>query len=133
MSFDRRCIPFAEHEAWYRRIRKDPGTTLWIAKLGDRPIGQVRLTRISPLVREVHIALAASCRGKGLGRLVLERALRQVFAKTRALRVIAHIRPDNTASLTLFRSCGFRFVRTVTVRGARARRYEKCFTGLRPA
>lgn len=99
------------------------GIYRWHAKRTLREAGEVRaavqdgevvavsmLERFVPEVGYVYyLAVAASRRRQGLGQLLLDDALSR-FEKAGVEVVYAAAEEDNTASLTLFRSRGFRLV-----------------------
>lgn len=65
--------------------------------------GSVRWTRH---VAELRVAVAESCRGIGLGRLLLELAFEMVL-HAGVTKVVARMTPDQTGALSLFERLGF--------------------------
>lgn len=106
-SFSAAPIPWADHEQWFTLKLADPNCRLFIAEENDRPIGQVRF-EIADDQAEVHIAVSADARGLGYGTRLLSEACRRIFSEERPVqRVVAHVKPDNAASLRLFERVGF--------------------------
>ncbi len=80
-----------------------------VAVIGGQPFGQVRLEYgADPATAELSYWLAASARGKGLGRQMVERFLDRVAArKPHITRITARVHPANPASRRLLLACGF--------------------------
>ncbi|MGI9024903.1 MAG: GNAT family N-acetyltransferase [Burkholderiaceae bacterium] len=96
--------------AWFRA--HNPGRRpLWIAKDGDAMLGWLSFSDFYGrpaygATVEVSIYLAESARGKGLGKMLLERAI--AHAPSLAIRtLLGFIFGHNEASLRLFESHGF--------------------------
>jgi spore coat polysaccharide biosynthesis predicted glycosyltransferase SpsG/RimJ/RimL family protein N-acetyltransferase len=99
----------AEHEAWLHRVLADPGRMLLVVEDRGEPVGTVRFDREEPGLWEVSVTVAPEVRGRGLAHRVLavgEAAWRREVGT--GPRVLASVRPDNTASARLFRSAGYR-------------------------
>lgn len=58
-------------------------------------------------VRDIRLLVAPAWRGKGLGRVLLERAVEAAVAAG-ATRLTARMTPDQTGAITLFEESGFR-------------------------
>jgi phosphinothricin acetyltransferase len=85
-----------------------------VARRAGRVLGWVALAPVSDRdcyrgVAEVSVYVADGARGKGLGSVLLERALEEAEAAG-IWTVRAGIFPENEASLALHRRCGFRVV-----------------------
>jgi phosphinothricin acetyltransferase len=85
-----------------------------IAKDGEPVIGWAALSPVSARrvyagVAEVSVYVAASAQGKGVGRLLLSDLIRQ-SERNGIWTLQAGIFPENTASLALHKSLGFREV-----------------------
>ena len=88
----------------------------WVAVDGDRLLGWVAVTRVSPRpvyagVVEHSVYVDAAARGRGVGRALLDR----LVASTEAAgiwTIQAGVFPENTASLGLHERHGFRRVGT---------------------
>lgn len=99
----------AEHEAWLQRALTEPDRLLFVVHDGGRAVGTVRFDRRTAQLWEVSVTVAPQERGRGLGGSVLaagEAAWRKTTADGAAL--LAHVRPQNAASLRLFLAAGYR-------------------------
>ncbi|MBI4161708.1 MAG: N-acetyltransferase [Acidobacteria bacterium] len=90
-----------------------PGCRL-VAREGERVLGWAALSPVSDRcayrgVAEVSVYVAAAARGRGVGRALLERLVRESEAEG-IWTLQAGMFPENLASLALHRSCGFREV-----------------------
>lgn len=107
-SFTRHLISNSEHVAWLTERLSDPASLIWIALCDERPAGQLRLSHLDDLTAEVHIAVAADFRGRGLARVMLSRAADLCEASwPQVTRLHARIMPENEVSLRTFRAAGF--------------------------
>jgi RimJ/RimL family protein N-acetyltransferase len=102
-SLSGRGVEPAEHEAWLERVLADPAERLFVIEENGEPVGQLRLQRRGEGTLEVHIGLAASARGRGLGRRALELAWEQAGGEPLVARVLA----GNERSLRAFAAAGF--------------------------
>lgn len=88
----------------------------WVAVDGDRVLGWVAVTRVSPRpvyagVVEHSVYVDAAARGRGVGRALLER----LIAATEAAgiwTIQSGIFPENRASIALHERTGFRIIGT---------------------
>jgi len=82
---------------------------VFVAEDGEGLAGSVVLLfrRNTGTAHVYSIAVAARARGRGIGRLLLEEAEAEAWRRERAW-MRAEIRKDNTASIRLFESCGYR-------------------------
>lgn len=108
-GFHTDAIERDEHLAWLQRRLASPECRLYIGVQAGQPVGQVRVDRDEAGIAEVSIGVAPEARGRGVGRRLLDAALAAARADAqlgaRAFR--ARVRPDNAASLALFRAAGF--------------------------
>jgi len=100
-----------DREAWDREHLPDPRV---VAREGDGILGWAALTPVSERcvysgVAEVSVYVASTARGRGVGKALLE-AIIQGSARVGIWTLQAKIIPENTASLALHETCGFRVV-----------------------
>jgi RimJ/RimL family protein N-acetyltransferase len=105
-SRSERAVSPAEHGEWLTKALADPSVTLWIGELDGEPVGQVRATRDGD-VCELHVALAPNARARGIGSEMLIAASAEALADPGVKRLLAHAKPENTASLRAFERSGF--------------------------
>jgi predicted dehydrogenase/RimJ/RimL family protein N-acetyltransferase len=106
-SRDPREIGQEEHARWLSRTLADPLTSLWVAECDGRPVGFVRIGAREQGVAQVHVALAAEARGRGLASGLLVQAAARALAETATERLYAEVKPDNRASIRAFSNAGF--------------------------
>lgn len=106
-SFTQGEVAADEHRAWLARKLRDPGCALLIIEEDGRPLGQVRLDRLTADLADISIGLAPEARGRGLGRsaLVLTAAEAPRLLGVATLRAL--VKHDNEQSLRAFRAAGF--------------------------
>ncbi len=98
-------VPWDVHEAWFARALSDPSKILLVGvdlETRDK-VGLVRLDQLESGQRLVGINMAPEWRGRGVGRQLLAKALERASG-----RLLAEVRPENTASIRLFEKLGFR-------------------------
>jgi UDP-2,4-diacetamido-2,4,6-trideoxy-beta-L-altropyranose hydrolase len=106
-SLDPQPIPLEDHERWYRAKLEDPAYHIWIAAADGDDVGVVRVEEDRRGVGLVSIALAASARGRGIGRRMLARACRAYFRRRPRGALEAWIDAANNISVQCFERCGF--------------------------
>lgn len=97
---------FAAHHEWLGRALTDPARVFRILKLGELPIGYVRLDRTQPDSATISICLAEEARGQSLSAVLLKEAAR-IARHLNLTRIEAEIHRDNIASLRAFRGAGY--------------------------
>lgn len=108
-SFHPEPIEAAGHAPWLEGRLASPTTGFWIGERDDgRPIGQVRVEVGDGAVGELSISVAPDARGLGFGRALLLAAAEEAGRTLSIERLVARVRLDNPASLSLFRGAGFR-------------------------
>jgi UDP-2,4-diacetamido-2,4,6-trideoxy-beta-L-altropyranose hydrolase len=103
-------VPWDIHVLWFAERLANADTVMLMGLSGGRPIGVVRFDRSRDGSAEVSITLAPECRGRGLGRNLLQRGCERVVDEGFAQVLNAEIKADNAASQRLFEGCGFRMV-----------------------
>jgi L-amino acid N-acyltransferase YncA len=98
-------------EAWNGAHRPD---SRLVVREGGRVLGWAALSPVSDRcayggVAEVSVYVAASARGRGLGRRLLEELVR-ASEEAGVWTLQAGIFPENAASIAIHRKCGFRTV-----------------------
>ncbi|MCS6797814.1 MAG: GNAT family N-acetyltransferase [Myxococcota bacterium] len=121
-SFTPEPIAWETHVAWYARALEGRARRLFVVEHEGEPVGVVRfeLSDETSAEAEIGINLAPEARGRGIGTAALREAVR--IARGLGLqRLVACIRPDNTASLKLFARAGYVSAPDRVVRGVLAR------------
>ena len=100
-SRDQRPIPLADHLKWLEAVIKSTNRRLYIAAMGNQPVGTVRVDEGDDGA-ELSWTVAPQYRGKGYGKQMV-RAVTALQHK----RYWAETRLDNAASIRLVQSLGF--------------------------
>ncbi len=104
VSFATEPISWERHLEWFNSKLCDPNAVLYlVVDSGGIPAGQVRY-QIDETRAAVSISLAPQFRGKGYGEVVLKMATEDLFRTTAVTQIDAYVKPNNTASLRLFRT-----------------------------
>lgn len=116
-SFNTQPIGYDEHARWFLKKIADPGTRFLIAADGEgRDVGYARLD-IEGDGAEINLSVDKRHRGRGLGAAMIRAASRFAVEELKLRRVVAHIKPDNKASVAAFRRAGFAEKGTRTMGG----------------
>ena len=104
----------AEAPPWEEWDNRFCGSCRLVAKAGDEIVGWAALSPVSSRcvyggVAEVSVYVAASARGQGVGRSLLEKLVEE-SENAGFWTLQAGIFPENIASMELVKSCGFREV-----------------------
>lgn len=94
-----------EHAAWLDESLRSPDRALFIARHGERAVGQVRLDRRDH-AWELSLTIAPDARGSGYGVDAVRAACAEAVSLG-AVTVVATIRADNAPSLRTFERAGF--------------------------
>lgn len=106
-SFSQSEIPWHVHEQWFADRLRSPSVFYVVELVSGPPIGHVRFDPRGDGAMEVGIVIGAEYRGQGWSAPALALACRSLRVLMPTVRVIARVRPDNTASLAAFRRAGF--------------------------
>lgn len=92
-------------------LNEGPGVTTFVARRGSptasrRPIGFITVRTAADEGEVLTMAVHPRQRGSGVGRLLLEAALRHLY-KERVKEVFLEVDPANDPALALYRSSGF--------------------------
>jgi len=108
-SFNSDPIPFDDHKKWLDSIIISDTSYLYIFRISGRFIGQVRFD-IKEHETVTGISINSDFRGLGVGKVMLERALEKITDKSITLPVTAYIKENNTASVKIFESAGYKVI-----------------------
>ena len=117
-------VPRRDHQAWLSRKLADRDCRIYIAETRRAPIGQLRLERAGRAA-EVSLSVDGAARGRGLGALMLRRAVAAARREFHATRLVAYVRPENVASAVAFLKAGYRFTKLVRRGPVRTYMFER--------
>lgn len=86
----------------------NPGKTAYIAMSGNRAVGYLIFETLAPDVLEISVAVSRDHRLKGYGRSIICKGTEFAANRLGAGKIIARIYPENSASLKIFKICGYR-------------------------
>lgn len=115
-------IAWDTHVAWFARRLADADTYLYLLAMpAGEPVGQVRIEFNGPQQPGLlDYSLAPAHRGKGLGTVLLRRALQRLRHERPALAggaVLGQVKAGNAASARVFERLRFRRLTAVELRG----------------
>lgn len=115
-------IAWATHVAWFERRLQDTDSYLYVLSTAeDEPVGQVRVEFDGPSAPGViDYSVAPAYRGRGLGLVVLRRALQRLRHERPALAggaVLGQVKAGNVASARVFERLRFMRQAAVTLQG----------------
>jgi RimJ/RimL family protein N-acetyltransferase len=99
-------ISLRKHIAWFNTRLHDENCRIFIAILRKKAIGAVRFERLKTAAI-VSINIDKRHRGKGYASKALNKAIYRIFCKNFCRSLVAFIKKENSASLELFKRCGF--------------------------
>lgn len=106
-SFNSAPIPYEAHQAWFSRMMEDDAVYQFILMDESVPVGQIRLN-VDGDEAEIGYSIASRFRGKGFGQKILQLIIQEVkFNIPEIKKLVAKVKPDNTASKKLFESTDF--------------------------
>lgn len=101
-------IAFEAHQRWLHAVLMNPSRWLFVAQVGQLPVGSIRFDRLDNGHLEVSLYTDPDLQGLGLGQRLLaagEQALRALCSG--GFTVQAQVLPGNTASQRLFQTAGY--------------------------
>ncbi|MGI4743960.1 MAG: UDP-2,4-diacetamido-2,4,6-trideoxy-beta-L-altropyranose hydrolase [Janthinobacterium lividum] len=114
-------IAWHTHVAWFTKRLQDADTYLYIMTTATgEPVGQVRIEFDTGQLGHIDYSVGAHYRGRGLGTVLLERALQRLRHERPALAggaVLGYVQADNIASARVFERLRFMRQATVTLQG----------------
>ncbi|WP_448546856.1 GNAT family N-acetyltransferase [Thalassotalea fusca] len=116
MAFSQKKIDYADHEKWFLSRLSSNDTCIFIAKVDNNPIGQVRFDNRGRYF-EIDVHLAPEQRGKGYASNMLVKSCEALFAEFPAAEVKAVVKLNNPASFKAFRKAHFELESTETIQG----------------
>ena len=107
MFFNSNIPSYEEHVQWFNSSLNNTDRKLYIGQIGSTKIGVCRFDHdTNSDVVEVSINMNPKCRGRGYGQRLLASSI-QTFQKVYKSEFLAKIKPENLASLKIFKSVGF--------------------------
>lgn len=109
-SYNDKELDFEDHMHWFEKEVDSKESHYIIGYLGKMPLGVVRFAYndTSLLSTTILIYLVPGLHGLGIGELLLRSAIAWLYAKYRIFpKIIAEIKEENIASITIFERCGF--------------------------
>jgi UDP-2,4-diacetamido-2,4,6-trideoxy-beta-L-altropyranose hydrolase len=91
-----------EHNAWFKKAIANPRIRMWIITLYDIKVGYVRLDDQGSN-EEISILIDNRFHGLSIAKMAINFANKQSLYEN----IIAHVHPDNIASIRVFTSCGY--------------------------
>lgn len=106
-SINMEVISYEDHEKWFSRKLESQDTQIFIlVNAFCHSIGYVRFY-IEGDEAEISVSVDEAERGQGYGSAGIRQASDRLISSGLVKRIIAHIKPDNLASLTSFRRAGY--------------------------
>jgi UDP-2,4-diacetamido-2,4,6-trideoxy-beta-L-altropyranose hydrolase len=124
VAFSPQPISWEMHEAWFDEKLTDSNCRILIAEDAQgTPIGQFRTDKRSTEDADISISIACKFRGRGLGRMLIERGVAVNFSEGQLMRLHAFVKPENLASRRSFESVGFEKLGEECIKGLAAIHY----------
>jgi RimJ/RimL family protein N-acetyltransferase len=118
ISFAPDIIGWDRHLRWMSNKLGDSQCLWLIAEHIDLGrVGHIRFDIFAERQALVAVTVAPTLRGRGLGKILIERGVGEAFSKLPIDTVIGQIKPFNVASEKAFRQVGFRSMNPTTING----------------
>jgi UDP-2,4-diacetamido-2,4,6-trideoxy-beta-L-altropyranose hydrolase len=105
-SYHNGAINIEDHERWFNRKLADPNCIIFMFEFKKMPLGMVRFD----LQQETTLSysIAKEFRAKGLGRLLIEEALKKLAQQVKKpSKIVGFVKRSNEASNRIFSTMGF--------------------------
>lgn len=101
-------IAFDAHQRWLQAVLANAARWLFVAQVGQLPVGSIRFDRLDNGHLEVSLYTDPDLQGLGLGQRLLAAGEQALLAQNPGgFTVQAQVLPGNTASQRLFRAAGY--------------------------
>ena len=101
-------IAFDAHQRWLHAVLANPARWLFVAQVGQLPVGSIRFDRLDNGHLEVSLYTDPDLQGLGLGQRLLAAGEQALLAlHPGGFTVQAQVLPGNTASQRLFQAAGY--------------------------
>lgn len=101
-------IAFDAHERWLQAVLANPARWLFVAQVGNVPVGSIRFDWLENGDCEVSLYTDPDLQGLGLGQRLLAAGEQAVLAHhPQGFTSVASVLPGNTASQHLFQAAGY--------------------------
>jgi len=110
MFLNQDLVSWVNHQSWYERVQTNNNRHLYVGYTGDILFGMVRFDKCENQdhTYEVSINLDPQQRGKGLGKILLTKAIEHFWTQVPdADLILAEIKKENVASKKAFENAGF--------------------------
>ena len=122
-SLSPKAIPWLVHLDWLTRKLASPDTRIYLLEDGTKPVGQIRYDREGE-VAMIDVSIAVTERGNAYATRLLSKTMGRTWQELGVARLVARVRPSNTASARLFISGGFQETGRVWQEGVICRQFE---------
>jgi len=99
-AFNQKTIEWSEHVEWLSKKLASPSTLLYILKIDDTCIGQIRFDLNDQEEWVIDYSIDQLYRGRGYGKLIIQFGLETIMKSGK--NVIAHVKSNNLASIHVF-------------------------------
>lgn len=117
MGFGQKTISMEDHVVWFRNALASDTFRLIVVegRIADQwtPVGLVRMDRDG----EVSLSIAREFRGRRLAVSALRAAFEWIRSEWPITKLVAHIKPDNAASVRAFEAAGFQYIGEAVMKG----------------
>lgn len=120
-SINQKNIEWRDHQSWFKEKINSPTTKIFILEYKGIPIGQIRFDFVKDSW-EIDYSISKNYRGKGFGKLIVRESILHFPPKT---RFIAFAKPDNMASIHVFKSLTFEDAGKKTIEGLKLIKFIK--------
>ncbi len=118
ISFATERIDWEDHQNWVREKLADP-KCLWLVASHEEwgTVGHVRFDMGTDATALIAITIAPELRGRGIGKALISRSAEEAFSQLPVQKIVAQIKPHNSASDRAFRQAGFQPIAPTTING----------------
>lgn len=106
-SFSGVAVAPSDHRNWLTQRLRDPASRIYVATMDGAPMGMARLDVRDVGVAGVSVAVDPAMRGRRLGTALLSTLVGAMAEDQQVTTLVAHVKPENTASVRAFSAAGF--------------------------
>lgn len=109
-SFNQEKIDLETHKKWFNNRVDNDDFLLLVARNGVNFIGSIRFEKDIDNKFIISIQIHKNFRGKGLGKKLLQNAIKKLFNQKENPIIIAKIKSNNLSSIKIFSDSNFKII-----------------------
>lgn len=110
-SFNSKPIALSDHENWFLNKISSDDSYLFVAMLGEQPVGQIRFDSIPNMSFEIGFSIDKNFRGLSLGSEIIRTGTEELIRLNPSIvQIIGKVKKENVGSMQSFVKAGYSLI-----------------------